>query len=946
MTTPLDPDSATTNDRASLPPDTELARLRARVAELEQSSAERTWMNDALEALAFGTAAATGREFLQALVRQLALALNTRYAFVTEWVPGRTDRLRTVAGWSGNCAADPLEINLQDSPCQQVMNDGAALFAQGIRQLFPQNTLLSSNDIESYMGVVLRNSEGQPTGHLCVMDVNPFVFDESQGTAILNVFARRAAAEIERLRAEETLRASEEQFRALVESATDAIVLANHEGRIISWNKASEQIFGYSLEEALGQPLTILIPPRYRQKHEQGLARIESAGPDSLVRKTLELVGVTKQGREFPLELSLACWRSREDLFFSGIIRDTAERTKAETALKASDQRYQFLYENNPSMYFTLSQEGTILAVNHYGAGQLGYNREELIGYSILCVFDAHDHHTVLEQLGICASNPAKLFHWEIQKIRKSGVRLWVREHALAIQDETGTTVILVVCEDITAHKQVELRLQRINECFLTFGSDPLANINRLTALGGELLGGTCALYSRLEGTLLRAISEWQTPSDFNPVDQADGHICFDLINRGDEHLCTVRHLADTSYVRTDPNVSRYQLQTYVGQIVSRGKDPIGSLCILFQHDFVPTEADEGLMGILASAIETEEARMQAQEALRSSEVQWRQFVADAPVGLVILDNHQRVLSANKAFCALTGYSEREVVGNTYALYTHPEDLPDNLALTNAFFDGTRSSYTYEKRYVRKTGDSIWVAVTTTGIELPGHTGPLLLAVVEDISERKRVTEERERISQDLHDDVLQSLYAVGMGLEHMRQRISRISPTNARRLDSSVAQLNAVIRQVRNFIPRMQTPAIQHGAFDQALLAIVQSLTVASAGDIELAIDKSVADGLSRTQCGPVLSIAKEALSNSLRHAGPAHRRITVQLHRGKFRLEVFDDGKGFSPAARKSSGMGLANMRARARKLGARLTIKSRPEKGTQVVLDIPLAAPQAAT
>ncbi len=234
--------------------------------------------------------------------------------------------------------------------------------------------------------------------------------------------------------------------------------------------------------------------------------------------------------------------------------------------------------------------------------------------------------------------------------------------------------------------------------------------------------------------------------------------------------------------------------------------------------------------------------------------------------------------------------------------------------------------------------------MTTTGIELPGHAGPLLLAVVKNISERKRITEERERISQDLHDDILQSLYAVGMGLEHMRQRITRISPTNARRLDVSVTQLNGVIRQVRSFIPRMQTPAIQQGAFDQALLAIVQSLTVAGEDDIQLDIDKSVAEGLSRTQCGSVLSIAKEALSNSLRHAGTAHRRVTVQLYRGKFRLEVFDDGKGFSPTARKSSGMGLANMRARARKLGARLTIRSRPKKGTQVVLDIPLPAPQA--
>ena len=658
MTTPLDPGSVTTSDRASLSPETELAQLRARIAALEQNSTERKWKNDALEALAFGTATATGREFLQALVRQLSLSLNTQYAFVTEWAPGRTDRLRTVAGWSGNCAADPLEIDLHDSPCQQVMKNGTALFTQGVRQSFPRNTLLASIDAESYMGVVLRNSEDQPTGHLCVMDVHPFLFDESQGTAILNAFARRAAAELERLRAEETLRASEEQFRAIVESATDAIVLANHEGRIISWNKASERIFGYSLHEALGQTLAILMPARYQQEHEQGLARMRQANHLTLARKTRELVGVTKQGREFPLELSLACWQSREGLYFSGIIRDISERTQAEAALRAS-----------------------------------------------------------------------------------------------------------------------EARLQR--------------------------------------------------------------------------------------------------------------------------------------------------------------------FVAEAPIGLVIVDNQQRLLSANKAFCALTGYSEQEVVGNTYALYTHPDDLPDNLALTNAFFEGTRSNYTYEKRYIRKTGDIIWVAVTTTGIELPGQIGPLLLAVVEDISERKQITEERERISQDLHDDVLQSLYAVGMGLECMRQRITRISPTNARRLDNSVDQLNGVIRQVRSFIPRMQTPAIQQGAFDQALLAIVQSLTVTGVDDIQVDIDKSAADRLLRAQYGPVLSIAKEALSNSLRHADAVHRTVTLRLCRGKIRLELSDDGKGFSPTVRKSAGMGLANMRARAQKLGARLTIRSRAGKGTQVVLNIPSPA-----
>lgn len=230
MTAPLDTVSATPNDLTSLRPEAELAMLRARVTQLEQDSAEQKWMDDALNALAFGTASATGKEFLQALVRQLSTTLKAQYVFVTEWAPGRTDRLRTVAGWCVDRAADPLEYDLHHSPCQKVMKDGTAFIPRGIRQLFPQDTYLSTLKIESYMGVVLLNSAGGPTGHLCVMDVSPFLFDDSQGTAIIRAFAERAAAELERLRAEETLKASEEQFRAIVESATDAIILADRKG--------------------------------------------------------------------------------------------------------------------------------------------------------------------------------------------------------------------------------------------------------------------------------------------------------------------------------------------------------------------------------------------------------------------------------------------------------------------------------------------------------------------------------------------------------------------------------------------------------------------------------------------------------------------------------------------------------------------------------------------
>lgn len=345
-----------------------------------------------------------------------------------------------------------------------------------------------------------------------------------------------------------------------------------------------------------------------------------------------------------------------------------------------------------------------------------------------------------------------------------------------------------------------------------------------------------------------------------------------------------------------------------------------------------------GAPAYFIEVIEDISERKQAEEALQHSEARLHRFVADAPVGLVIMDAQKRILSANKAFCALTGYTESEIIGSTYALYTHPDDLPENLALTDEFFRGKRTGYAFEKRYVRKPGDIIWVAVKTTGTELPGHVGPLLLAVVEDITQRKQAMDERERISQDLHDDVLQSLYAVGMGLETTKERLKPISRSAAKRLEGSIAQLNGVIHEVRTFIPRLQTSSRTDGNFEQALRSLVGSFTATGAGDITVTIDAAAAAALPLDHSRDVIGIAKEAISNSLRHAKASRRTVTFHRHQSKLRLGITDNGSGFRPV-RSRRGLGLSNMRTRAKKLGARLTIDSAPGQGTRILLDLPV-------
>jgi protein-histidine pros-kinase len=131
-------------------------------------------------------------------------------------------------------------------------------------------------------------------------------------------------------RQQEVVRCSELRFRSVVQSAGDAIVLADGSSRIVFWNQGAETIFGYSEEEIIGSSLEVLMPERYRERHRAGMERFRVTGKAHLIGRTVELEGLRKDGTEFPLELSLAAWTTADGAFFTGIIRDISERKRAE----------------------------------------------------------------------------------------------------------------------------------------------------------------------------------------------------------------------------------------------------------------------------------------------------------------------------------------------------------------------------------------------------------------------------------------------------------------------------------------------------------------------------------------------------------------------------------------------------------------------------------------
>jgi PAS domain S-box-containing protein len=219
----------------------------------------------ALRAIVEGTAHATGEEFFQSLVRHLAAAMKVSYAFVAEFADINT-RARTLAYWAKDRIANNIEWELAGTPCENVVHGSLCHYPTKVSQQFPSDKPLIEMRIESYLGVPLRDVKGEVLGHLAVFDERPMP-SEPRRLFIFRIFAARAAAELERLRAEKMLRESEERYRDLYEEAPIGYVQEDLESRFIAANRAATRILGIKPEEVVGTIGMSFVPDTPEAQH-------------------------------------------------------------------------------------------------------------------------------------------------------------------------------------------------------------------------------------------------------------------------------------------------------------------------------------------------------------------------------------------------------------------------------------------------------------------------------------------------------------------------------------------------------------------------------------------------------------------------------------------------------------------------------------------------------
>jgi signal transduction histidine kinase len=201
------------------------------------------------------------------------------------------------------------------------------------------------------------------------------------------------------------------------------------------------------------------------------------------------------------------------------------------------------------------------------------------------------------------------------------------------------------------------------------------------------------------------------------------------------------------------------------------------------------------------------------------------------------------------------------------------------------------------------------------------------------------VLSERERFAQELHDGAIQSIFAIGLGLERCQRLITTDPKETFRQLGASLADLRLVIRDLRGYLAGSDPPLANGREFAEALTALVHRMDVSQQLRFHVEIHSEAADRVTGQQAAHMLSIAREAMSNSLRHS--EGRTGTVSLHmQGEWvRLTIEDDGIGFSPETTYDRGHGLRNMDSRTRGLGGHFTVETHPGRGTRIIVDLPL-------
>ncbi|MES9852652.1 MAG: PAS domain S-box protein [Candidatus Thiodiazotropha sp. L084R] len=429
---------------------------------------------EVLRQSALGVSAAHGEEIFNSLVMYLSKAIGADYALIGVLENG--DEIRTRALCAHGHIEQNITYQLEGSPCQNVVGQQFRFYPEGIQQQFPEDRLLQDIEMESYAAIPLSDTSGEILGLLAVLHGRSLQ-DEVLIESILQIFAGRAASELERERADLALRASEASYRAIFEASEDAIFVHDlSTGAILDVNRKACEIYGYTYQGLL----------------QLDVGTLSSGVPPYTQEDAMKLMARAVKGEQLRFE-----WHRKnrdnslhwDEVFvrrvpIGGIdrilvhTREITARKVAEEKLRASEEQYRSIFNATSDAMVLWNSAGEIVDLNPATWEMGGYTREEFLVKPI----EQHIHESSKSEFGqfMHAVTQGRSFVIEAKGYRKDSSIVNLETRTVPMQYQ-GQPHVLSISRDITEQKRASRELARQREA--------LRQSEKLSAMG-ELLAG------------------------------------------------------------------------------------------------------------------------------------------------------------------------------------------------------------------------------------------------------------------------------------------------------------------------------------------------------------------------------------------------------------------------------------------------------------------------
>jgi PAS domain S-box-containing protein len=772
--------------------------------------------------------------------------------------------------------------------------------------------------------------------------------EQGDVTGIMGIFSDITA----RKQAEGALRQERNCAQQYLDVATVIMVVLDKEGKITLLNRKGYEILQYPEGTLVGQNwwFATCVPERSRNERQTAFRQLMAGQLDPV--EYYENAVVTRAGEE-----RIIAWHSAllTDEFgqIVGTLSsgtDVTEQRKSDAALRESQRRLSTLMSNLPGMAYRCrnDRQWTMEFISDGCVLLTGYTPLAFTGNCEIAYGDIihpADREQVWEEVQRTIAE-GRHFQLEYRIITASGEVKWVWEQGVAIYSDSGEVEALEgMMTDITERKRADEVLQEAHEelerrveeraAELTKANEELAIFQRFAEASGQgfSMADLNGHLIYLNPTLCRMLGE-ERPE-----------------NRIGQPLSTYFSEESNRRGRQEIEPALKERGYWEGELPLLSRD--GKSVPTWHNTFMIRDENGNPLRMAVVVTDITE-RKRAEEALAESEAKYRHLVETTDTGYLILDEEGRVVDANVEYVRLTGHQNLgEIMDRRVEEWTASYDVERNAReVRKCMQEGTVRQL--EVDYLDPHGKVTPIEINASVMETT--QGRRIIALCRDITERKRAEEalrkehrtlkhllqssdhERQLIAYEIHDELAQQLAGAIMQFQtfdHLKDKNPK-QATNAYHAGMTMLQQSHF--EARRLIAGVRPPILDESGVVEAIAFLVHEQGRCTGQ--ELALHSRVDfDRLAPTLENVIYRIAQEGLTNACQHSKSETVRVSLVQQEDQIRIEIRDWGVGFDTKTVRGNHFGLEGIRQRARLLGGKCSIRSKPDNGTRITVELPV-------